>query len=431
MKESNEAMYLTLPTPSGWKEYAFSDLISSISTNTKKIKGKEYLSRGIYPVVDQGQEFISGYFNNSVNVINENNPVILFGDHTRIVKYLDFPFVPGADGVKVFTPANGLNPRLLYFLTIYLSHLFPSKGYARHFHHIEKSKVAIPSIETQNILASKIDSLFNQAETGICEVNKTQSKLELYKQSILNSAIRGNLVPQDPTDEPATRLLERIQKEKEKLIKDKKIKKEKPLEPISKDELPFDLPKSWTWCRFSEIAEIKSNLVSPERYKNYPHIAPDNIQKNTGKLLGYRTISEDNVTSPKHLFCPGQILYSKIRPYLSKLVIINFEGLCSADMYPIETYLDTEYLFFYMLSNTFLAYASNSGTRTVLPKINQEELSKILVPIPPLNEQRRIVEKLKQAQSECLNISEIVSDNLIKATQLKQSILKKAFEGQL
>lgn len=135
--------------------------------------------------------------------------------------------------------------------------------------------------------------------------------------------------------------------------------------------------ESWEEKKFSEVAVIKSNLVSPFDYLDYPHIAPDSIEKFTGRLLSYRTIREDNVKSPKHLFYKGQILYSKIRPYLSKAIIADVDGLCSADMYPIEALCNTKYLLKYMLSTEFLEQSTTAGSRSLLPKINQKELSSI------------------------------------------------------
>lgn len=139
---------------------------------------------------------------------------------------------------------------------------------------------------------------------------------------------------------------------------------------------------NWKTTRFDSVAAIRSNLVDPAEYQSFPHIAPDNIEKKTGVLLEYHTIAEDGVTSGKHRFYSGQILYSKIRPYLSKAVVVDFDGLCSADMYPIEAYQNARCLWYYMLSDEFLLQASTAGSRSVLPKINQKELSALTVHLP-------------------------------------------------
>lgn len=158
---------------------------------------------------------------------------------------------------------------------------------------------------------------------------------------------------------------------------------------------PWTLPASWRWCRFEEVARVASNLVSPADFQNWPHIAPNHIESETGRLLPYHTIAQDGVTSPKHRFSAGQVLYSKIRPYLAKVVVTDFDGLCSADMYPIESDLDARFLKWWMLTREFTRRAAGEQARTVLPKINVRALSALPVPVPPLREQRRIVEILE------------------------------------
>ena len=217
------------------------------------------------------------------------------------------------------------------------------------------------------------------------------------KNSILQMAIQGKLVPQDPLDEPASVLLERIREEKRRLVKEGVLKK-KDLEeiPISEEEKPFDIPESWVWVRINDVVTFATNLVNSSMYPNYVHIAPDNIEKGTGKLLFYKTVAEDKVISNNHLFYKGQIIYSKIRPLLRKAIIAPCDGLCSADMYPLETSLDIKYLLHLLLSSFFNSQVAEiCSSRVKMPKINQEEMSKILLPLPPLSEQRRIVEKLE------------------------------------
>lgn len=182
--------------------------------------------------------------------------------------------------------------------------------------------------------------------------------------------------------------------------------------------------------RFDEVAKIKSNLVEPSEYLDMPHIAPDCIEKFTGKLIGYKTIREDGVFSPKHRCYKNQILYSKIRPNLSKLIIAEFDCLCSADMYPIEANENVKYLFYAMLSSEFLEQASNAGSRSVLPKINQKELSRLFIDIPNIDEQEEIVWILDSIFEKEDKSKELI-DMLDKIDEMKKSILARAFRGQL
>ena len=278
--------------------------------------------------------------------------------------------------------------------------------------------IPIPPIEEQHRIVSKYLKTV-QMQKEYYKTNETLDVLNsgfpaTLKKSILQYAVQGKLVPQDPADEPASVLLERIRIEKEQLVKEGKIKRDKHesvifrrdnsyyekvdgIERCIDDELPFEIPESWEWVRFFSVVEIATNLVSPERYFDYMHIAPDNIEKLTGTLLDCRTVAQDKVSSPNHLFFKGQILYSKIRPLLRKAVIAPFDGLCSADMYPLKTSINKEYLLRYILSDLFNAQVATAmSSRVKMPKINQVELSKVLIPVPPIQEQNRIVNKIKE-----------------------------------
>lgn len=189
--------------------------------------------------------------------------------------------------------------------------------------------------------------------------------------------------------------------------------------------------ESWEEKKFAEVAVVKSNLVSPFDYLDYPHIAPDSIEKFSGRLLSYRTIREDNVKSPKHLFYKGQILYSKIRPYLSKAIIADVDGLCSADMYPIEALCNTQYLLKYMLSTEFLEQSTSAGSRSLLPKINQKELSNISVPLPTLPEQHEIVRLIDDLLARERSAQQTAEQALASIDLMKKSILARAFRGEL
>ena len=221
------------------------------------------------------------------------------------------------------------------------------------------------------------------------------------RELILQLAAQGKLGTQDVNDEPASELIARIALE---LADQQAAKRGKRTGSVSEEYShaePHDLPLSWCWARFDQVATIASNLVSPNDFADSPHVAPDNIEKGTGNLLPCKTVSEDAVRSANHRFFAGQILYSKIRPNLSKAVIVDFDGLCSADMYPLNSCIDAGYLLRFILSPTFLGMAVRNDTRVAMPKINQEELSRILVAVPPLAEQRRIVGKVDQLLGLC------------------------------
>ena len=136
-----------------------------------------------------------------------------------------------------------------------------------------------------------------------------------------------------------------------------------------------------------------------EKYADYPHIGIDSIEKNTGRLFGYRTIAEDGVISGKYLFTGKHIIYSKIRPNLNKVALPDFDGLCSADAYPIlpkENVCLRIYLGYVMRSEFFLDYILPFSRRANMPKVNKEQLSGFALPVPPIELQQQFAAFVEQ-----------------------------------
>ncbi|HFR2010841.1 TPA: restriction endonuclease subunit S [Shigella flexneri] len=425
--------------PEGWEWVHLPDIYCSISESSRKIKSSEILPEGKYPVIEQSQEFISGYCNNECLLIKLNNPVIVFGDHTRNIKFIDFDFVVGADGVKILSPI--LICERFFFWQL-RSFKLDVRGYARHFKVLNSCLFALPPIAEQERIVEKVSSLMSLCdqleqqsltsldahqqlvETLLGTLTDSQNTAELaenwarisehfdtlftteasvdaLKQTILQLAVMGKLVPQDPNDEPASELLKRIAQEKAQLVKEGKIKKQKPLPPISDEEKPFELPEGWEWCRIGNIVNIKSELVSPKDYLNLYQVAPDIIEKGTGRVISKRTVKESGVKGPNSRFYKGQIVYSKIRPSLSKVFLAEYNGLCSADMYPLDCYINPNYLLKYILSIPFLMQVKKAENRIKMPKLNSDSFYNIIVAIPLYNEQQAIFDKINSIEAVC------------------------------
>ena len=163
----------------------------------------------------------------------------------------------------------------------------------------------------------------------------------------------------------------------------------------------------WPVVGFEEIATIDGNMTTDyEKYADYPHIGIDSIEKETGLLKGYRTVAEDGVISGKYYFTPSHIIYSKIRPNLNKVALPEFEGLCSADAYPIlpiEGKCNRVFLAYDMRSSFFLDYILQFCNRTNLPKVNRKEVSGFKTPLPPMdlqNEFARFVAQVDKSKSD-------------------------------
>ena len=189
----------------------------------------------------------------------------------------------------------------------------------------------VPPLAMQKKIGSFLDKKCAQIDALIANQEKQIEKLKQYKQALITEVVTKGLDPTVP-------------------MKDSGV------------EWIGSIPKHWTIVRFKQIASVKSNLVNPLEYLSYPQVSPENIEKGSGKLFPCQTVGEVGVESNNHLFRVGQILYSKVRPILNKAAIAPFDGLCSADMYPIETILNVQYLLYLMLSNVFLYQVKISRT---------------------------------------------------------------------
>ncbi len=195
---------------------------------------------------------------------------------------------------------------------------------------------------------------------------------------------------------------------------------------------PVTNPKGWEIVELGEMLSIVSGQVDPQQspYIDMPHIGGENIQANTGRISGVQTPREIGLQSGKYLFETTDVLYSKIRPYLNKVVIPGFIGVCSADIYPLRvnaSKLNPQYLVYLLRSNTFLEYAEKHSARTNIPKINRPALLKFSSPYPPLNLQKKFSEIYDKVHSTKNQINYAVEDG----NNLFNSLLQRAFRGEL
>jgi type I restriction enzyme S subunit len=203
--------------PRGWQWRRFSDFFSDETDSARKLQQKAYEAEGLYPVIDQGEGFIGGYTSDESLVCAAEPPIVLFGDHTRCVKYIDFRFVQGADGTKVLKPVESVEPRYAYFALLALD--LPDKGYSRHMKFLRASLFPCGSQEEQREVVRLIESAFSWLNRIAKEQARAVYQLPKLNRAILAKAFRGELVPQDPDDETASALLDRIRMEREGTVR--------------------------------------------------------------------------------------------------------------------------------------------------------------------------------------------------------------------
>ena len=278
------------------------------------------------------------------------------------------------------------------------------------------------------------------------------------KNSILQMAVQGKLVPQDPNDEPASVLLERIRAEKEQLIKEKKIKKEKnpsvifrgadnlPYEKVGKnepvciaDEVPFEIPDSWEWTRLgfvSSYAETKKKIKAQDAPPDLWQLDLEDIEKG-GRILEHKTVGERKAVGDKTFFEAGNVLYSKLRPYLLKVLVAPADGICTPEIVPFSLYgkILPEYIVAF-LKSPYVDGVINAVTYGVkMPRVGTQTMTSLLLPLPPLNEQQRIVNKINEVMPVVAKYgttySKVKELNETFPEALKRSILQWAVQGKL
>jgi type I restriction enzyme, S subunit len=222
---------------------------------------------------------------------------------------------------------------------------------------------------------------------------------------IFQLAVQGKLVPQNPDDEPASVLLEKISEEKKRLIEEGKIRKTEPLPPIGIDEVSYEVPKKWEWARlgtvtnYGSLSRIERDEVQPETWS----LDLEDIEKITSRLLARVRHSDRQINSTRNIFQAGDVLYGKLRPYLDKVLVADEPGICTTEIIPFNGYgeIDSFYLRLVLKSPYFVAYATNSTHGMNLPRLATEKARLALLPIPPLTEQKRIVAKIEQLMALC------------------------------
>ena len=279
------------------------------------------------------------------------------------------------------------------------------------------------------------------------------------KNSILQWAIQGKLVPQDPNDETASVLLDKIRQEKERLIKEKKIKRDKNASIIYRgednsyyekmlatgevkcidEEIPFDVPQGWEWCRLGEIstyAQTKRKINASNADSQLWGLDLEDIEKG-GRLLNIKTVGERKAIGDKTIFNRGDILYSKLRPYLLKILVAPEGGICTPEIIPFTCYgnICKDYIVSFLKSPYVDDYINSVTFGVKMPRVSTETMTSLLVPLPPLSEQFRIYTKTKElmpyidgygkAQNKLNKLNEELSNTI------RKSILQEAIQGKL
>lgn len=367
-----------------WEKVKFTDVVKDVTGGNKKINQDKYLKIGKYPIIDQGEKFIGGYFDNDLT-LRVDKPVIVFGDHSRCIKYVDFDFILGADGVKVLEPFQNLDSKyLFYFLkTIKL----PNVGYSRHFKFLKESIIPLPPLPIQE----KIAEILDKADELRRKDKDLQSKYDELAQAIFIDMFG---------------------------------------DPVKNE-------KGWEMKRLEEFLSFKTGPFGSILHKE------DYIQKGIPVINPTHIV--DSKIKPDSDFCITEKKYLELKAYAVKQndILIGRRGemgrcgivekfmlpmLCGTGCFIIsnsEKLIKTIYLHKVMLSASVKDYLEHEAIGVTMKNLNTKILKNIAIGIPPIHLQETFAKKIEL-------INQLKAQTKAeKSEELFQSLLQKAFKGEL
>lgn len=337
-----------------WEYKSFYQVINAI-TPASKIEKSEYLDCGLFPIISQEESYISGYWNNREDITPYTSPVVIFGDHSRVLKYIDFEFVVGADGVKILQPINELKAKFLYHYLRWYN--IPSLGYSRHFKLIKDARYPLPPIEVQEKIVAELDQINDLIEKN----RELLRNLDALAQSLFY----------DTFGDPITN------------TKGWEVRSMRDIAPQFQfdGELPYD----------EEIWLL--NL--------------DMIEKNSGRIISHQRVKQNELGSSVYKICPNQVLYSKLRPNLNKVVIADEYGYCTSELIPlnpIKRLINSQYLAYLLRTKECVSYFSGKVAGAKMPRTDLNSFKKFKVQVPPLELQEDFAKKIKAIETQKANI---------------------------
>lgn len=377
----------------GWKSLTLSACIEKIQP-TSKIPSSLYQKDGKYPIVSQEKEFISGYWDNAEDLFTHNIPVTIFGDHTTVVKYIDFNFIIGADGVKILLPKSFLHPK--YFFYCVSSIKIASHGYARHYRYLKESIISYPtSLSEQQRIVEILDAEFAKIDALKANAEKSlQAAKDLFQ-----SALKQTLEPKS----------------------------------------------DWIETTLAGIAELKGGKRVPKGYKlekestGYPYIRVADFNDNGSiNMDDIHYINETVYNSIKRYIITTDDVYISIAGTIGKSGIIPKE-LNGANLTENacrlvfkKNNINPQYIYFCTISPAFKEQIAKLTMKAAQPKLALTRLGTVKLNIPPQKEQQdKIATILTNLDERCKALQENYRKTIALCEDLKQALLRKAFNGEL
>ena len=408
--------------PDSWEWVRLGEIGSIISGGTPKKSEKSYWDKANIPWITPASmaatqneivyknddlKFINknGLEHSSAHLISANSIVVSSRAPIGYVNIVPFDYTTN-QGCKSIVPYTYIENKYIYFVIKFTTPDMYKRASGTTFKEISGTRfgetvIPLPPLSEQSRIAAKIAQLFallRKVESS----NQQYAKLQtLLKSKVLDLAMGGKLVKQDPNDEPASVLLEKIKAEKAELVKEKMIKKSKPLPEITDDEKPFAIPDSWEWVRLGEILKPESHK-KPDIDFTYIDIASVDNQINKVTAPTKIVIGKDKVASrARQILSKNDILFSVVRPYLKNIAIVPDTTqllIGSTGFYVLKPFslINRQYIFYLVLSNYVIQNMTKKMKGDNSPSIRKGDLQNFIIPLPPLSEQNRIVADIRK-----------------------------------
>jgi type I restriction enzyme S subunit len=376
-----------------WETKQFEDCLEKV-VYTRKIQRRDFLNEGKYPVISQEQDFINGYWNYSEDLFKIEKPIVVFGDHTQVLKYVDFDFVLGADGVKILLTHNGIEPKFLYYFLQKIN--LGSLGYARHYRILKELEVSYPKALPEQ---RRIVAILDEAFAAIAKAKANAEQNLKNAKELFESYLQG-------------------------VFENK--------------------GEGWVQKRLGDVAHTNGRIgwkgLTAKEYKTEGPLFLSVHSLNYGDYVDFREayhISQARYDeSPEIMLQEEDILICKdgagigklgIVPKLPSVATINSSLL----LIRCKDKVKSKYLYYFLLSPAFQSIVQSRLMGATTPHLYQRDIVTFPIFIPNLKEQDSIVEKLDILSSQTKNLETIYKQKLLNLEELKKSILNKAFSGEL
>ena len=391
------------PLPASWTTVRV-DEACTLVTIREKIKTKNYLNRGSLAVVDQGSALVGGYANDASKVVETTLPVVVFGDHTRALKFVDFPFAAGADGIKVLRPSASLHPRLVFRFLEAIK--LPDRGYGRHFQHFRGSRIPVPPLDEQGRIADKLDAVLARVDACRDRLDRVPGVLKRFRQAVLEAATSGVLTNEWRSER--------------------------------------DRDFCWTRGTLSSLLDGKPRNGYSPRAVEYPTPVKSLTLTATtsGHFRGeFFKYIDEAIPPNSHLWlCPGDILVQRANTLQYVGVSAIYDGPVGVFIYPdlmmkarANPHVLPKFLLRLLSSAAVRRHFRDNATGTAgnMPKINQETVTSAIVSWPEIDEQAEIVRRVESLFTWADRLEARHAAARAQVERLTPSLLAKAFRGEL